>query len=86
LLLKEEFYRTSLYVAGQLPLWWAAPLEFGFRDYERLAMNLRRREWREFRAGDVIDLGFPVNPDPREYFGAALWQTHKSTRDPFTLY
>ena len=82
-LVMEEFYRTMLYVAGRLPLWWATPPEFGPDEYEDLAANLKNIDLTTFHHLDFIDFGYPVPPKPSEYFGAAMWQAHKSQKDPF---
>jgi adenylate cyclase, class 1 len=82
-LLKEEFYRTMLHVAGRMPLWWAVPAEMTPGDYENTAKSLADIELTTFDPYDFIDLGYPFKPDPREYIGAAMWQAHKGGRDPF---
>ena len=82
-LLKEEFYRTLLHVAGRIPLWWVAPPGARQDDYEFIVRNLDRIQSTTLHPLDFIDLGFPEKPDPREFLGAAMWQAYKSQRDPF---
>ena len=82
-LLKEEFYRTLLHVAGRIPLWWAAAPGIDKAGYERLCGLVDQIDSTVFDPLDFIDLGFVESPDPREYLGAAMWQAYKSRRDPF---
>ncbi|MEW6263279.1 MAG: class I adenylate cyclase [Thermodesulfobacteriota bacterium] len=83
LLLKEEFYRTLLHVAGRMPLWWIVPLGTEKGDYDRLTEAVEQFETAGFHAPDFVDLGFPERPGPKEYLGAAMWQAHKALKDPF---
>lgn len=82
-LLKEEFYRTLLHVAGRMPLWWAVPLELDYEGYQDIAGSINEIQSLTFDPSDLIDLGWVEHPPPREYLGAAMWQTHKAHRDPF---
>ncbi|MFH1135191.1 MAG: class I adenylate cyclase [Pseudomonadota bacterium] len=82
-LLKEEFYRTLLHVAGRIPLWWVAPPGASQAEYEHISRSLDRIQSTTLHPLDFVDLGFPEKPDPREFLGAAMWQAYKSQRDPF---
>ena len=82
-LLKEEFYRTMLHVAGRLPLWWVVPPETAREDYEWISRELETLETTAFQAQDYVDLGYPESPKIGEYLGAAMWQVHKAQNDPF---
>ena len=82
-LLKEEFYRTLLHVAGRMPLWWAVPLELDSERYRHIVAHIEEIRSVTFDPSDLIDLGWVDYPPPREYLGAAMWQTHKAHRDPF---
>jgi adenylate cyclase len=82
-LVMEEYYRTLLHVAGRMPLWWTTPPGASPEAYNRLARVADDILMTTFQAEDFIDLGFPENPGPREYLGAAMWQAHKAQRDPF---
>ncbi|MEW5722853.1 MAG: class I adenylate cyclase [Thermodesulfobacteriota bacterium] len=82
-LLKEEFYRTLLHVAGRMPLWWVVSPEISQEEYEDISANLDRLGSTTFNPQDVVDLGFPQPAPPREYLGAAMWQTFKALKDPF---
>ena len=80
LLLLEEFYRTSILLAGRMPLWWF--VEPGQENnYDECAAELIRKK----RVSDfeVIDFG-PVNNIPaEEFFGASLWQIYKGIDSPY---
>jgi len=77
--LKEEFYRTTILIAGKVPLWWTSydtqsPLTYG--DVVQ-----------EFQSSpsvyyDLIDMGDLDFIDKEESFGAALWQLNKSLTHP----
>lgn len=82
-LIKEEFYRTALHVAGRMPLWWIVPEGVSKAEYEHISRRLGDILLTTFHPLDFIDLGYPEKPDPVEYLGAAMWQVHKSKKDPF---
>jgi adenylate cyclase class 1 len=81
LLLKEEFYRTALRVAGKELLWWLTP------------PGADEAAWEEFRnsartsplLGEtrVTDLGRPGRVPAEEFFGASLWQIVKGLHSPY---
>ncbi len=77
--LKEEFYRTSILVAGKIPLWWLAFDPGGDVDYQQLAEDYRRDAFGDY---DCIDLGNLERVEREEYFGAALWQFNKALTHP----
>ena len=78
-LLLDEFYRTSVWLAGKLPLWWfvAAEQENQYQEYTE---NLLGKRF--LRAADYIDFGgvpaFPTN----EFIGAGVWQLYKGIESP----
>ena len=80
-MLKEEFYRTLLHVAGRTPLWWLTPPGVDRKKYGLWKKNLPRLSGLD--PDDFIDLGFPGRPDPQEFMAAALWLSRKSEADPF---
>lgn len=76
MLLKEEFYRTAVLLAGKPPLWWAAPPRCGAGEYEALAGD-------PVFSASLADLG-RIGDIPRdEFFGASLWQIFKSIAAPY---
>lgn len=81
--LKEEYYRTMVHVAGRLPLWWGTPVNTVPDEYQTLAAGMDHLAVTVFSTLEFVDLGFPARPGPRECLGAAMWQAHKSQKDPF---
>ena len=78
-LLKEEFYRTMIHVAGKLPLWAVLPTAISLNYYnmilERVAGFSNYHRYMDL--GDIHAI--PVN----EYFGASIWQMFKWLKSPF---
>ncbi len=79
-LLLDEFYRSSLLVAGRFPLWWLVPpeQEENYDEYVKLLFygNL-------VDEADVIDLGKSSPVPANEFFGAAVWQLYKGIHSPY---
>jgi len=76
MLLKEEFYRTAVLLAGKPPLWWAAPPRCPAGEYEALSRDPELSR-------SLTDLG-RIGDIPRdEFFGASLWQIFKSIAAPY---
>lgn len=79
-LLLDEFYRTSVHLAGARPLWWLIPAadENRYREYADYLLQCRF-----IRAGDYVDFG-PVSCVPAEEFlGAGVWQLYKGIETPW---
>ncbi len=78
-LLKEEFYRTMIYVAGKIPLWAVLPTPISLNYYNSILKsvgafpNLTR----------YIDLGDIHAISSSEYYGASIWQMFKWLKSPF---
>ncbi len=81
LLLKEEFYRTALKIAGRDLAWWAAPP--GANDETVRLMLAELADLAPRLAHELIDLGQPAPIPPGEYFGACLWQMVKAVHSPY---
>jgi len=77
--LKEEFYRTTIMVAGKIPLWWLCFDQDEEVDY---AGFLAQYEKGVFGDYDCLDLGPLDSVESEEYFGAALWQFNKALTNP----
>ncbi|MBU1611106.1 MAG: class I adenylate cyclase, partial [Proteobacteria bacterium] len=81
ILLKEEFYRTVVPVAGMHPAWWVTPSgvsEAAHRKWLAAARTLPTPEAPRF-----VDMGH-LSPIPAdEFFGAALWQIVKALHSPY---
>ncbi len=79
-LLLEEFYRTSVFLAGRYPLWWLVPPEQEANYAEYAAMLLHRR-FLDHR--ECLDFGGLQAVPAEEFFGAALWQLFKGVDAPY---
>ena len=79
-LLLEEFYRTSVLVAGRYPLWWLVPPDQE-ADYDRIAADIKRK--RMVYAREHIDLGGLNQITADEFYGATLWLLYKSIHAPY---
>lgn len=79
-LLLEEFYRTSVLVAGRFPLWWLVPPEFE-TDYDAFTASLRERRFKP--ALEALDFGGLAHVPAEEFFGAAVWQLSKGIDSPY---
>ena len=80
-LLKDEFYRTTIVITGQIPFWWITPVESSQDDYSNLILLNKKYNWISHEL--LIDLGFIDEISKAEFFGAALWQMNKSLKSPF---
>lgn len=81
-LLKEEFYRTFIMIAGRIPFWSVLPPGLNDRQYHmRIDAALKGRHLR-FLPEDYIDLGNLAVLDRDESLGAILWQIYKSRHSP----
>lgn len=78
-LLKEEFYRTMIHVAGKLPLWAVLPTTISLNYYNMILERVDRfaKSHRYMDLGDIHAI--PVN----EFFGASIWQMFKWLKSPF---
>jgi adenylate cyclase class 1 len=79
-LLLEEFYRTSLLVAGRYPVWWLVPPEEE-KNYDDFVHNLLHKRF--IPRNEVIDFGGLSQIPAEEFFGAALWQVYKGIDSPY---
>lgn len=79
-LLLDEFYRTSVLLVGQFPLWWLVPPEYEAA-YDLYVSELQRKRF--IYARDCIDFGGLAHIPAEEFFGAALWQLSKGIDSPY---
>ncbi len=79
MLLKEEFYRTAVAVAGMSPAWWLTEIGADNEEYADVLDFVRRTRDRD----RIIDLGNMVRIPVAEFFGASLWQIVKALKSPF---
>lgn len=79
-LLLDEFYRTAVWLAGKVPLWWFVPASQE-AEYDRYTQILLSKRF--VKANDVIDFGgLPAIP-PNEFVGAGIWQLYKAIESPY---
>lgn len=81
LLLKEEFYRTALKLAGKNIAWWITPAGAGRKTYDACIRAARR--YPLCGKPRLEDFGYLAEVPPDEYFGGSLWQMVKAVRSPF---
>lgn len=79
-LLLEEFYRTSLLIAGRFPIWWLVPVEEE-ENYDAYVEELYKS--RLVSEADCIDFGGIPTLPAEEFFGAAVWQLFKGIDSPY---
>lgn len=76
-ILKEEFYRTMIHIAGKIPLWCVLPPGLKDKHYKYF-LSLASRFHK-----DYLDLGNVSAIPTGEYFGASIWQLFKSLKSPY---
>ncbi|BAP42197.1 adenylate cyclase [Pseudomonas sp. StFLB209] len=79
-LLLDEFYRTAIWLAGRIPLWWLVPTYEEAR-YEQYSHTLLSKRF--IRADEVLDLGNMAHIPAGEFVGAGLWQLYKGIESPY---
>ncbi|MCP3953099.1 MAG: hypothetical protein GY697_12905 [Desulfobacterales bacterium] len=81
-LLKEEFYRTFIMVAGKIPYWSVLPPRLAAEDYHRWIELAGQARTAAFENSDYLDLGPLDIVELSECLGALLWQIYKARHDP----
>ena len=79
-LLLDEFYRTSVLIAGCFPLWWLIPV-CDEDEYDTFAKLLTEKRF--IRETDVIDFGGLAHIPKEEFVGAGMWQLYKGIDAPY---
>lgn len=79
-LLLDEFYRSSLLIAGRIPIWWLVPpdQEQCYEEYIAALFDSNQLD-----RDDVVDFGDVANIPTDEFFGAAVWQLYKGIYSPY---
>lgn len=80
-LLKDEFYRTAIFLQGKKPFFWAFPPGLDNPGYADRLSALERHP--AFPHEYYVDLGHVHSIEPAEVTGAALWHILKSLSSPF---
>ncbi|MBU1172091.1 MAG: class I adenylate cyclase [Proteobacteria bacterium] len=75
-LLKDEFYRTFIMIAGKIPLWAVLPQDVPDDELQRTMVTMATD------GEDYMDTGPLFSIDTRECLGAVLWQVYKARKDP----
>jgi adenylate cyclase class 1 len=81
-LLKEEFYRSFIMIAGQIPYWAVLPPGLSDDDYTSWVRTASLSADREFVPDDYVDLGNLGSIRSQECPDAVLWQICKAQKDP----
>jgi adenylate cyclase class 1 len=81
MLLKEEFLRTALFLAGRSPAWWLVTPGSDDETYARALARLSRPG--APAADAVLDTGNVSRLADEAFFGASLWTIVKSLENPF---
>ena len=79
-LLLEEFYRTSLLLAGLYPIWWLVPPEYEDQ-YDEFVEDIKLKRYVHSR--DNIDFGGLTKVPAEEFYGATLWLLYKGIHSPY---
>lgn len=79
-LLLDEFYRTSLWLAGRTPLWWYVP-DYEEHRYDSYCATLLGKRF--VRPEEVVDLGHLAHIPGSEFVGAGMWQIYKGIGEPY---
>ncbi len=81
MLLKEEFLRTALFLAGRKPAWWYVAPGMDPASYRRAVSRLVRPD--APAAFEAMDMGPVDRMAGGGFFGASLWTIVKSLENPF---
>ncbi len=76
--LKDEFFRSSIIIAGKIPFWWVMPTSVR-EDYDEFFSKLPE----EMKESDFVDLGNLYEISKEDFLGSALFQIIKSLGNPF---
>ncbi len=79
-LLLDEFYRTSIWIAGKHPIWWFIPPK-DEKNYLIIKQHLFENNIIDDH--ECIDFGSLPSIPIEEFFGAAVWQVLKGVDSPY---
>ena len=77
--LKDEFFRSSIILAGKIPFWWVLPRFVRDLEYNRLFASVSDEEREKY----YVDFGNLYEIDKEDFIGAALFLIIKSLGNPF---
>ncbi len=77
--LKDEFFRSSIIIAGKIPFWWVVPHFVKDAEYDEF-FNRLPDQMKEY---EFVDLGNLYEISKEDFLGSALFQIIKSLGNPF---
>ncbi len=77
--LKDEFFRSSIIVAGKVPFWWAVPKFVTDVEYDKIFDHIPEND----REEKFVDIGNLYKISKEDFLGAALFQLIKAIGNPF---
>jgi len=77
--LKDEFFRSSIIVAGKIPFWWVVPKFVDDSEYNKIFNHIPEEE----REQKFVDIGNLFKISKEDFLGAALFQLIKAIGNPF---
>lgn len=77
--LKDEFFRSSIIVAGKIPFWWVVPKFVDDSEYIKIYNHIPEKE----RDEKFVDIGNLYKISKEDFLGAALFQLIKAIGNPF---
>lgn len=77
--LKDEFFRSSIIIAGKVPFWWVLPRFVQDSEYEKLYAMVPSEEREKY----FLDLGNLYEISKQDFIGPALFLIIKSLGNPF---
>lgn len=77
--LKDEFFRSSIIIAGKTPFWWVLPRFMRDSEYEKLYAMIPAEDKEKY----FIDLGNLFEISKEDFIGPALFLIIKSLGNPF---
>lgn len=81
LFLLDEFYRSSIRLAGRIIAWYLILPEEEHADYAGVVERLRQSGC--LKENQWFDFGSVVRSSPAEYFGSGLWLLYKGIDSPY---
>lgn len=77
--LKDEFFRSSIIIAGKVPFWWVVPKFVTDDEYDKIFNNFPEED----RDEKFVDIGNLYRISKEDFLGAALFQLIKAIGNPF---
>ncbi len=77
--LKDEFFRSSIIIAGKTPFWWVLPKFVPDSEYDKIYKHVASKEGGE----KYLDIGNLYKISKDDFLGAAIFQLIKALGNPF---